>query len=66
MMKLLVKTVNNPTITFQPNNVTVQATGTVTAFAIQPNTTLTPLFVLNMVGDTAGILESHLCGLEKS
>lgn len=48
MMKLLVKTVKNPIITFQPNNVTVQATGTVTAFAIQPNTTLTPLFVLNL------------------
>ncbi|XP_070758063.1 bactericidal permeability-increasing protein [Enoplosus armatus] len=48
MMKLLVKTVKNPAITFEPNNVTVQATGTVTAYAIQPNTTLTPLFVLNL------------------
>ncbi|XP_038553228.1 bactericidal permeability-increasing protein-like [Micropterus salmoides] len=48
MMKLLVKTVNNPTVTFEPNNVTVQANGTVTAYAIQPNATLTPLFVLNL------------------
>lgn len=48
MMKLLVKTVKNPIITFEPNNATVQASGTVTAYAIQPNTTLSPLFVLNM------------------
>lgn len=48
MMKLLVKTVKNPIINFEPNNVTVQATGTVTAYAIQPNATLTPLFVLNL------------------
>ncbi|XP_054472376.1 bactericidal permeability-increasing protein-like isoform X2 [Anoplopoma fimbria] len=48
MMKLLVKTVKNPVITFEPNNATVQATCTVTAYAIQPNTTLSPLFVLNL------------------
>ncbi|XP_049895081.1 bactericidal permeability-increasing protein-like [Epinephelus moara] len=48
MMKLLVKTVKNPVITFEPNNVTIQATGTVTAYAIQPNATLSPLFVLNL------------------
>ncbi|XP_067102897.1 bactericidal permeability-increasing protein-like [Osmerus mordax] len=48
MMKLLVKTTKQPIITFEPNNVTLQATGTVTAYAIQPNTTLSPLFVLNM------------------
>ncbi|XP_040015637.1 bactericidal permeability-increasing protein-like [Xiphias gladius] len=48
MMKLLVKTVKTPFITFNPNNTTVQATGTVTAYAIQPNTTLSPLFVLNL------------------
>lgn len=48
MMKLLVKTVKNPIITFEPNNVTVQATATVTAYAIQPNATLSPLFVLNL------------------
>lgn len=63
MMKLLVKTVNNPTVTFEPNNVTVQANGTVTAYAIQPNATLTPLFVLNLVGSTAGVMENHLCAL---
>uniref|UniRef100_A0AAX7TIX4 Bactericidal permeability-increasing protein n=1 Tax=Astatotilapia calliptera TaxID=8154 RepID=A0AAX7TIX4_ASTCA len=48
MMKLLVKTVKTPTLTFEPNNATVQATTTVTAFAIQPNSTLSPLFVLNL------------------
>ncbi|XP_070814632.1 bactericidal permeability-increasing protein [Chaetodon trifascialis] len=48
MMKLMVKTVKSPVITFEPNNMTIQATGTVTAYAIQPNTTLTPLFVLNL------------------
>ncbi|KAG8007388.1 Bactericidal permeability-increasing protein [Nibea albiflora] len=48
MMKLLVKTVKTPIITFEPSNVTVQATASVTAYAIQPNGTLTPLFVLNL------------------
>ncbi|XP_056129176.1 bactericidal permeability-increasing protein-like [Lampris incognitus] len=48
MMKLLAKTVKDPIITFEPNNVTLQATGTVTAYAIQLNATLSPLFVLNM------------------
>ncbi|XP_029286986.1 bactericidal permeability-increasing protein-like [Cottoperca gobio] len=48
MMKLLVKTVKNPVVTFEPDNVTVQTTATVTAYAIQPNTTLSPLFVLNL------------------
>ncbi|KAM7402582.1 hypothetical protein PAMP_017806 [Pampus punctatissimus] len=48
MMKLLVKTMKNPVVTFEPNNATVQASGTVTAYAIQPNATLSPLFVLNL------------------
>uniref|UniRef100_A0A3Q3WLL0 Bactericidal permeability-increasing protein n=1 Tax=Mola mola TaxID=94237 RepID=A0A3Q3WLL0_MOLML len=48
MMKLLLKTVKNPEVTFEPNNVTVKATGTVTAYAIQPNITLTPLFILDL------------------
>ncbi|XP_031423493.1 bactericidal permeability-increasing protein-like isoform X2 [Clupea harengus] len=48
MMKLLVKTTRQPIISFQVNNVTLQASGTVTAYAIQPNTTLAPLFILNM------------------
>lgn len=48
MMKLLVKTAKTPVITFEPNNATVQASGTVTAYAIQTNGTLSPLFVLNM------------------
>uniref|UniRef100_A0A667YMR8 Bactericidal permeability-increasing protein n=1 Tax=Myripristis murdjan TaxID=586833 RepID=A0A667YMR8_9TELE len=48
MMKLLVKTVKDPGITLEGNNVTVQTTSTVTAYAIQPNSTLTPLFILNV------------------
>ncbi|XP_077430020.1 bactericidal permeability-increasing protein-like [Vanacampus margaritifer] len=48
LMKLLVKTVKNPMVTLEPNNATIQATSTVTAYAIQPNGTLSPLFVLNM------------------
>ncbi|XP_039859094.1 bactericidal permeability-increasing protein-like [Simochromis diagramma] len=48
MMKLLVKMEKTPTLTFEPNNATVQATTTVTAFAIQPNSILSPLFVLNL------------------
>ncbi|KAL6111330.1 bpifc [Pungitius sinensis] len=48
MMKLLVKTAETPVVTFEPNNTRVQATGTVTAYAIQPNGTLSPLFVLNL------------------
>lgn len=55
MMKLLVKTDKSPVVTFEPNRATVQATGTVTAYAIQPNSTLTPLFILNLVGYTTGI-----------
>ena len=51
-MKLLVKTDKSPVMTFEPNSATVQATGTVTAYAIQPNNTLTPLFILNLVGYT--------------
>uniref|UniRef100_A0AAR2LJ67 Bactericidal permeability-increasing protein n=1 Tax=Pygocentrus nattereri TaxID=42514 RepID=A0AAR2LJ67_PYGNA len=48
MMKLLVKTVKEPTITFEPDNVTLQVQSAVTAYAIQPNSTLSPLFVLNL------------------
>uniref|UniRef100_A0A1A8ECC2 Bactericidal permeability-increasing protein n=1 Tax=Nothobranchius kadleci TaxID=1051664 RepID=A0A1A8ECC2_NOTKA len=48
MMKLLLKTLDNPTITFQPKNATVEVNGTMTAYAVQPNGTLSPLFVLNM------------------
>ncbi|KPP64074.1 LBP (LPS binding protein)/BPI (bactericidal/permeability-increasing protein)-1 precursor-like [Scleropages formosus] len=49
MMKLLVKTLEPPRITFEPNNVTLQANGTVTAYAILPNNTLEALFILNLV-----------------
>ncbi|KAG9353318.1 hypothetical protein JZ751_017895 [Albula glossodonta] len=48
MMKMLVRTTKPPVITFQPDNVTLQAIGTVTAYAIQLNGTLEPLFILNL------------------
>lgn len=72
MMKLLVKTVKSPVITFEPNNATIQTSGTVTAYAIQPNATLTPLFVLNLVGDPVVVmmiccyLKTNKKALEKS
>lgn len=71
MVKLLLKAAKNPQVTFETNNMIVQATGTLTAYAIQPNTTLTPLFVLNLVGDTASItiririIKEDVFGLEK-
>ena len=66
MMKLLVKTAKSPVVTFEPNNATVTATATVTAYAIQPNATLSPLFVLNLVGYTAQHdKEKHLCVSEE-
>ncbi|KAK1800088.1 hypothetical protein P4O66_006143 [Electrophorus voltai] len=48
MMELLVKAATAPTVTFTPNNLTLQANATITAYAIQPNTTLTTLFNLNV------------------
>ncbi|XP_062250891.1 bactericidal permeability-increasing protein-like [Platichthys flesus] len=54
MMKLLVETVKTPVITFVPKNVTTQASCTVTAYAIQPNTTLSPLFILNLEASVSG------------
>lgn len=48
MMKLLVKAEKEPNVSFEPDNVTLQASSTVTAYAIQPNATLSPLFVLNV------------------
>ncbi|XP_056604126.1 bactericidal permeability-increasing protein-like [Triplophysa dalaica] len=47
-MKLLVKTVKAPIITFEPNNVTVQISSTVMADVIHQNNTLSPLFMLNL------------------
>uniref|UniRef100_A0A8C8DRD1 Bactericidal permeability-increasing protein n=1 Tax=Oryzias sinensis TaxID=183150 RepID=A0A8C8DRD1_9TELE len=43
----------NPVVKFQPNVMTVDATATATAYAIQPNGTLSPLFVLNVVSQRA-------------
>ncbi|XP_073323956.1 bactericidal permeability-increasing protein-like [Pagrus major] len=48
MMKLVVKAAKDPVVTFEPNKMTVNVTGTVTAYAIQPNGRLSSLFVLNL------------------
>ncbi|TNM88372.1 hypothetical protein fugu_004626 [Takifugu bimaculatus] len=62
MMKLLMKTDKSPVVTFEPDRVTVQVTGTVTAYAIQPNDTLTPLFILNL--DTSVSSKVSLSGMK--
>uniref|UniRef100_A0A674NS58 Bactericidal permeability-increasing protein n=1 Tax=Takifugu rubripes TaxID=31033 RepID=A0A674NS58_TAKRU len=62
MMKLLMKTDKSPVVTFEPDRVTVQVTGTVTAYAIQPNDTLTPLFILNL--DTSVSSKVFLSGMK--
>ncbi|CAM4732710.1 unnamed protein product [Leuciscus chuanchicus] len=65
MMKLLVETVKEPIIILEPNNMTVQAISTVTAYAIQPNSTLSPLFVLNLEGSVSAdiyVTELKLAG----
>lgn len=66
MVKLLLKAVNNPVVTIETNNVTVQATGTVTAYAIQANATLTPLFILNLVGDNLKKPKKKICLVSKN
>ncbi|KAK9966329.1 hypothetical protein ABG768_003447 [Culter alburnus] len=65
MMKLLVETVKEPIIIFEPNNMTIQASSTVTAYAIQPNSTLSSLFVLNLEGSVSAniyVTELKLAG----
>ncbi|XP_066526679.1 bactericidal permeability-increasing protein-like [Hoplias malabaricus] len=62
MMKLLVKTVKEPSVTFKPNNATLQVNSTVTAYAIQPNSTLSPLFILNL--DASVSAEIYVTGLK--
>ncbi|KAJ8361281.1 hypothetical protein SKAU_G00178060 [Synaphobranchus kaupii] len=53
-MKILVKTVKAPKITFEPDNMTLQAMVTLTAYVIQTNGTLQPLFVLNVDTSVSG------------
>ncbi|KAJ7998551.1 hypothetical protein DPEC_G00206080 [Dallia pectoralis] len=57
MVELLVKTDKMPTISFQADNVTVQASSTMTAYAVQTNGTLSPLFILNMEGSVSARLK---------
>ncbi|KAK3536306.1 hypothetical protein QTP86_002933 [Hemibagrus guttatus] len=55
-MKLLVKAAKEPNISFAPNNMTMQASSTVTAYAIQPNATLSPLFILNTNASVSALI----------
>jgi hypothetical protein len=50
MMVLQVKTAKDPLFNIEANNVTVDAISSLTAYAILANTSLAPLFVLNVVG----------------
>ncbi|KAM9444558.1 bactericidal permeability-increasing protein-like isoform 1-T2 [Clarias gariepinus] len=61
MMKLLVKPVKEPHVSFKPNNVMMEANSTITAYAIQPNATLTPLFILNV--NTSVSAQIYITGL---
>ncbi|KAG7318883.1 hypothetical protein KOW79_017357 [Hemibagrus wyckioides] len=61
-MKLLVRAAKEPNISFEPNNMTMQASGTVTAYAIQPNATLSPLFILNMNASVSALI--YVSGLK--
>ena len=49
MMELQVKTAKDPLINIEANKVTVDAFSSMTAYAVFANTSLAPLFVLNMV-----------------
>ena len=49
-MELQVKMAKDPLINVEANNVTVGAISSLTAYAILANTSLAPLFVLNVVG----------------
>uniref|UniRef100_A0A667WP86 Bactericidal permeability-increasing protein n=1 Tax=Myripristis murdjan TaxID=586833 RepID=A0A667WP86_9TELE len=47
-MKLTMSAASDPMVIFKPNNMTITAVATVTAFAIQADSTLSPLFVLKL------------------
>uniref|UniRef100_A0A667WTN6 Bactericidal permeability-increasing protein n=1 Tax=Myripristis murdjan TaxID=586833 RepID=A0A667WTN6_9TELE len=51
-MILTLSAARDPMVIFKRNNMTIVAVATVTAFAIQPNSTLSPLFVLKLVSYT--------------
>lgn len=61
LMKLLVQSSQAPNITFDPDRATLRAMGTVTAYAIQTNGTLAPLFILNL--DTSVSAQAYITGV---
>lgn len=60
MVKLLVRASTNPVVRFEPGRVMLQVNGTVTAYAIQANGTLAPLFILNLVGGDTNRITNQL------
>ncbi|XP_061075351.1 bactericidal permeability-increasing protein-like [Conger conger] len=62
MMKMLLKSANPPKVTFQPKGLTVEATGTVTAYAILANGTLVPLFILNLEASVSA--QAYIAGVK--
>ncbi|KAK0156363.1 Bactericidal permeability-increasing protein [Merluccius polli] len=48
-MELQVQTAKDPLVTLEANNVTLGVISSLTAYAVQTNSSLSPLFVLNMV-----------------
>ncbi|CAL8403327.1 unnamed protein product [Arctogadus glacialis] len=65
MMVLQVKTAKDPLFNIEANNVTVDAISSLTAYAILANTSLAPLFVLNVdssVGARVNVVGNKLAG----
>ncbi|XP_047660088.1 bactericidal permeability-increasing protein-like [Tachysurus fulvidraco] len=61
-MKLLLKAAKDPNISFEPDLMTLEASSTVSAYAIQRNATLSPLFILNMNASVSALI--YVSGLK--
>ncbi|XP_027010619.2 bactericidal permeability-increasing protein-like isoform X2 [Tachysurus fulvidraco] len=61
-MEFLLKAAKEPNISFEPNLMTLEASSTVSAYAIQPNATLSPLFILNMNASVSALI--YVSGLK--
>ncbi|XP_041081559.1 bactericidal permeability-increasing protein-like [Polyodon spathula] len=47
-MKLIVQATKQPHVTMQPGNITIEVVGSISAYVIKPDSTLAPLFILDM------------------
>ncbi|GAA6090610.1 bactericidal permeability-increasing protein-like isoform X1 [Tachysurus ichikawai] len=61
-MEFLLKAAKEPNISFEPNLMTLEASSTVSAYAIQPKATLPPLFILNMNARMSALI--YISGLK--